>query len=231
MRRSMFEDIRQGTTIDRSAPDRVIAYAIWSRDTSSTLTTREGWAVLAERYPADARFLLFAVFEGYEARDKDWAPGPFLSEVWTLLERAGGKLNPEVRDLLAVVSDDLHPLDEPASARLERIRGRVGSRFGDAAAARKRLTRLAGTVVREIHERTEGSGSLARIAAAKPVESAWSEAVAAATGEKKPYAATERYEVGALVEHPKFGVGVVVGKEPGRANILFESGARKLVSG
>lgn len=227
----MFEDIRQGTTIDRSAPDRVIAYAIWSRDTSSKLSLEEAWTVLAERYPDDARFLLFAVFAEYEGRGKDWEPGPFLDHVWTLLERAGGKLNPEVRDLLAVVSDDLHPLDEPAAARLERIRGRVGARFGDGAAARKRMTRLAGTVVREIHERTQGSGSLARLAAATPAPSAWSEAVAAATGEKRPYDATAKLEVGALVEHPKFGVGVVIGTEPGRANILFESGARKLVAG
>ena len=231
MLRAMFEDIRHGTIIDRSAPDRVIAYAIWSRDTASTLTPEQAWSVLAERYPADARFLLFAVFAGYEGRGKEWSPGPFLDQVWALLERAGGKLNPEVRDLLAVVSADLHPLDEPAAARLERIRGRVGARFGDGAAARKRLTRLTGTVIREIHERTEGSGSLARMEAAKPLESAWSEAVANAQGDKKPYAATERYEVGALVAHPKFGVGVVIGTEPGRANILFESGARKLVSG
>jgi hypothetical protein len=227
----MFEDIRQGTAIDRSAPDRVIAYALWSKDTSSTLSPREAWTVLAERYPDDVRFLLFGVFADYEGRGKDWSPGAFLDRVWALLERAGGKLNPEVRDLLAVVSDDLHPLGEAAAARLERIRGRVGARFGDGAAARKRMTRLAGTVLREIHERTEGSGSLARLAAAKPDASAWSEAVAAATGDKRPYDATAKVDVGTLVLHPKFGVGVVLGKEPGRANILFESGARKLVTG
>jgi hypothetical protein len=227
----MFEDIRQGTAIDRSAPDRVIAYALWSRDTASTLSPSEAWTVLAERYPNDVRFLLFAVFADYEGRGKEWNPGTFLDRVWALLERAGGKLNPEVRDLLAVVSDDLHPLAEPAAARLERIRGRVGARFGDGAAARKRMTRLAGTVIREIHERTQSGGSLARLAAAKPDASAWSEAVAGAAGDKTTYDASAKVAVGALVAHPKFGLGVVIGTEPGRANILFESGARKLVCG
>lgn len=226
----MFEDIRQGAKIDATASDRVIAYAIWSRDTMSSLAPHEAWNVLAARYPNDARFLLFAVFEEYEGRSKEWTPAAFLAQVWTVLERAGGKLNPEVRDLLAVVSDELHGLEEPAAARFERIRGRVGTRFGDAESARKRIVRLGGSLVREIHERTQASGSLAGMKAAEPVAaSAWSEAVANGTGEKKPYSAAVRYETGALVEHPKFGTGVVVGTEPGRANILFESGARKLV--
>jgi hypothetical protein len=227
---SMFEDIRLEGPLDETASDRKIVYAIWSRDTASKLAPHEGWKLLADRYPNDARFLLFATYEEYEGHAKDWTPADFLNRVWTVLERAGGKLNPEVRDLLAVVWDDLHGLEEPAAARLERIRGRVGSRFGDAAAARKRLVRLIGTVVREIHERTQGSGSIASLRAAAPA-SEWSQAVANATGERTKYDATAKVEVGALIDHPKFGTGVVIGKEPGRANILFESGARKLVIG
>ncbi len=228
----MFEDIRLEGPLDASASDRMIVYAIWSRDTASRLAPHEGWSLLADRYPNDARFLLFATYEEYEGHPKDWTPSAFLNRVWTVLERAGGKLNPEVRDLLAVVWDDLHGLEEPAAARLERIRGRVGARFGDPAAARKRLTRLVGTVIREIHERTQGSGSIAALRAAAPDDgSEWSRAVANASGEKKKYDATAKVEVGALVDHPKFGTGVVIGTEPGRANILFESGARKLVCG
>jgi hypothetical protein len=45
------------------------------------------------------------------------------------------------------------------------------------------------------------------------------------------YAATAKVTAGDIVEHPKFGPGVVLGVEPGRAHILFESGARKLVAG
>ncbi len=227
----MFEDIRPGAKIDASASDRVIAYAIWSRDTTSALAAHEAWAVLAERYPDDARFLLFAIYEEYEGHSKDWTAAAFLNRVWAVLERAGGKLNPEVRDLLAVVYDDLHGLDEAAAARFERIRGRVGTRFGDAAAARKRIVRLASSLVREIHERTAASGSLVMAAAKPAMVSDWGDAVAKASGEKITYSATAKYQPGVLVEHPKFGVGVVLGSEPGRVNILFESGSRKLVSG
>ena len=54
---------------------------------------------------------------------------------------------------------------------------------------------------------------------------------AAARGARTTYAATAKLSAGDVVEHPKFGPGVVLGVEPGRAHVLFESGARKLVAG
>jgi hypothetical protein len=45
------------------------------------------------------------------------------------------------------------------------------------------------------------------------------------------YAFSSRFEKGALLAHPKFGKGVVVGVEPQRIEVLFEDGLKKLGHG
>jgi hypothetical protein len=45
------------------------------------------------------------------------------------------------------------------------------------------------------------------------------------------YNPSAKYELGGLVEHVKFGVGVVTGVEPNRVELLFKDGSRKLVCG
>jgi len=46
-----------------------------------------------------------------------------------------------------------------------------------------------------------------------------------------PYTPTRLYEKDALVTHPKFGKGIVTSTEPGKVDVLFEGGARKLSHG
>jgi hypothetical protein len=226
----VFEDV-ENEEISATADDRVILYAIWARDMTGKLPPARAWEVLSERYPEDARFLLLHVYEEHGDRPADWTPSAFLEDVKRILDRAGGRLHPEVRDLLAVAEDDLHPLAEADTSRLALIRGRVGIRTGTADAAKKRLARLRTDVVRELHEATQGTRKIGGRAPSASSAEAWKEAVDGASGPKKAYAATERLAAGELIEHPKFGLGVVMGTEPGRAQILFESGARKLVSG
>ena len=43
-----------------------------------------------------------------------------------------------------------------------------------------------------------------------------------------PYAMTSRFAKGALLIHPKFGKGAVVGVEGPRIEVLFEDGPKKL---
>jgi hypothetical protein len=232
----VFEDIdaQKGFDVSPEAPDRAILYVIWSRDEIGRLPVARAWDVLASRYPKDARFLLFNAYEELVApRDpRVWSPPYFLDKLQRILDAAGGRLNPEVRDLLAIAEDELHPLSEADAARLDRVRARASVRTaGDAGAAKQRLGRLAADVVRDLHEVTRGGK---RIADASPVlagAEGWRAAMASAKGEKKAYSATEKVAPGDVVEHPKFGPGVVVTVEPGRAQILFESGARKLVCG
>lgn len=47
----------------------------------------------------------------------------------------------------------------------------------------------------------------------------------------KAYAVSTTYSQGELVRHAKFGEGVVLTAEPGKIEVLFESGPRKLAHG
>ena len=244
----MFEDIddqkpdplKQKTALEvtRESGDRALVYAVWTRNAGGTMPIDQAWSILHERYPEEARFLLLNTYEELVGtRAPAWSPTDFLAKVRKVLDTAGGRLNPEVRDLLAVADDDLHPLSEEDASRLERIRARVSSRSGDPGAARKRLQRLASDVVRELHDRTTGGKAIGRTSGSVPAAAAgteWKSALAAANkagGAKTTYSATAKVSAGDVVEHPKFGAGVVLGVEPGRAHILFESGPRKLVAG
>lgn len=64
-------------------------------------------------------------------------------------------------------------------------------------------------------------------------EAAWAEQLAAASkGSGRPYAATEFFKPGQVMDHPAFGPGVVqrlLG--PGKILVLFRDGARTLVCG
>ena len=239
----MFEDIddqKPGVAprklqVDRDADDRTLVYAIWTRNAGGGMPAALAWSLLHDRYPEDARFLLLHTYEELiAAREASWTPAEFLFKVRRVLDASGGRLNPEVRDLLVVAEDDLHPLSEEDAARLDRIRARVSSRSGDPGAARKRLQRLASDVVRELHDRTAGGKAIGRTSGTVPaaiVGSEWKTQLEAAKGARTTYSATAKVAAGDVVEHPKFGAGVVLGIEPGRAHILFESGARKLVAG
>ncbi len=241
----MFEDIddqkpdaqqpTKALDVTRESNDRALVYAVWTRNAGGTMPIEQAWAILHERYPEESRFLLLNTYEELVATrgPTAWSPTDFLAKVRKVLDTAGGRLNPEVRDLLAVADDDLHPLSEEDASRLERIRARVSSRSGDPTAARKRLQRLASDVVRELHDRTTGGKAIGRTAGSVPAAAGadWKTALAAAKGAKTIYSATAKVAAGDVVEHSKFGSGVVLGVEPGRAHILFESGPRKLVAG
>lgn len=61
----------------------------------------------------------------------------------------------------------------------------------------------------------------------KPTD--WASAVEGkAEGEFVAYNVKTTYPVGALIKHPKFGNGIVVGVESQKIDVLFESGERKL---
>jgi len=235
----MFEDIddqKKAIEITRESQDRSIVYAVWARNATIGLLPAQAWEILATRYPDEARFLLLQSYEELVgARGDDWAPPTFLARVVRILDTSGGKLNPEVRDLLALAEDDLHSLAEEDATRLDRIKVRVSAKGKtDAEASRKRLSRVSTDLVRELHDRTTGGKSIGRTSGSMPVAAAaseWKTAIGKASGNKGPYSATAKVAAGDVVAHPKFGEGVVLGVEPGRANILFESGARKLVVG
>jgi hypothetical protein len=57
----------------------------------------------------------------------------------------------------------------------------------------------------------------------------WAEATAGKSdGDFGAYAVKTKYVEGDLLNHPKFGNGIVIAVEGAKIDVLFESGARKL---
>src|ERR671927_352499 len=110
----MFEDIddqkpadgveKKALAVTRDGNDRSLVYAIWTRNAGGTMPVEQAWGILHDRYPEEARFLLLHTYEELVAprTGAAWSPSEFLSKVRRVLDTAGGRLNPEVRDLLAV---------------------------------------------------------------------------------------------------------------------------------
>jgi hypothetical protein len=175
-----------------------------------------------------------------------WTPGYFLKKVERIVAGAAEPLHPHVRDLVTFGALVLAAAKDEDLITLAQIRTTVGVEDGepkrdDRDRAGLRLRRFEREVLKELSDRTEGNqplgvraapaGTPAHGSSGAPGLSDWASAVADASKTKKRYAPDARFERGELVEHPKFGIGVVTGTEPGKAVILFESGVRKLVAG
>jgi hypothetical protein len=62
-------------------------------------------------------------------------------------------------------------------------------------------------------------------------EATWSDVASKADESFVPFAMSARYSKGDFIAHPKFGKGIVLGVEPTRIEVLFESGKKKLGHG
>jgi hypothetical protein len=265
----MFEDLEEdgATDVTTDSSDRVIAWVIWARADTSHLTPEEAWAVLHERYPDDARFLLLnAYMELSETRKQSegrilaarvtdgalraaavkadvgmWSAGYFLKKVERVIATAPESLLPQIRDLVLFGSSILAAAKGDEAKTWTELRTKIGAGGEDAKRddrdrAGIRLRRFEREVLKEIDERTQdnkplGTRASVPIATAAPSGSDWATLVADTNKPRRRYAPDARFELGELVEHSKFGVGIVSGREPGKAVILFESGVRKLVAG
>jgi hypothetical protein len=171
-----------------------------------------------------------------------WTPAYFLKKVERVVAAATDALHPQVRDLVVFGGAVLAGAKGEEMITLAQIRAKIGAdgdgepKRDDRDRAGLRLRRFEREVLKELDDRTEGNKPLG-VRAASPAASHhvtggdWASAVADKQKARRRYAADARFERGELVEHPKFGVGVVTGTEPGKAVILFESGTRKLVAG
>ncbi len=66
----------------------------------------------------------------------------------------------------------------------------------------------------------------------KEPERTWEEHITGKDdGDFHKYAMSDRYAKGALISHPKFGKGIVVGTEATNVMILFQDGPKKLGHG
>ncbi len=79
------------------------------------------------------------------------------------------------------------------------------------------------------HRGRDADDELSPFSKAPEVVKTWTEHMEGKTDESfMPYSMSTRFEKGALLMHPKFGKGVVVGVEGPRIEVLFEEGAKKL---
>jgi hypothetical protein len=256
----MFDDLEEEhVEVTPDSPDRAIAWAIWSRGEETVLTPDEAWAILHERYPDDGRFLLLNAYtELSETRRAServikaaavagtktatpevgvWTPAYFLKKVERVAAAVSDTLHPQLRDLVVFGGAVLAGAKGEEMVTLAQIRAKIGAEEGepkrdDRDRAGLRLRRFEREVLKELDDRTVGNKPLGvRAAAPAPAPgSDWASAVADKAKPRRRYAADAHFERGELVEHPKFGVGLVTGTEPGKAVILFESGPRKLVA-
>lgn len=229
----MFDDIEPDDhEFGRDLSDREVLARIWGRMEAGDLAVDEGWAILFERYPDEPRFLILNMYTELSAEQVVgvWSQGYFLQKFEALIERASGKFEQQLGDLLAVASKRLGRLSAPDAARLQKLHGRVTGRVSEPGAARERLDALIEQVLEALEERTEGNRPIGA-AEQRRAPTDWKSALAAASGPRRPYSATAPLAVGDIVEHPKFGVGVVTATEPRRAVVRFADATRKLVCG
>jgi len=237
----LFEDMEPDDDFELSddAEDRAILHVLWKGGEIGDMPVQDGWRILFERYPEDVRLLAALLSEEIQQADMG-SPEQVCGKLERILDGAKGKLDAEVRDLLAFArldtDDDTKtgvrrkkPLSAATTKRVAGIRARVGASGGDVWEEGGPVARLAlfrRKLVRTLHDQTIGNKPIRHRAARQP--DSWKEMVAAAKA-TKPYAAITSYDVGDAVEHPKFGVGVVTVVEKGRMTVFFESGERKLV--
>lgn len=241
----MFEDFEdEDVDVSPESPDRAIVYAIWSKSESSALTPEEGWAILHERYPDDPRFLLLNAYAelGAHTGSAAWTPAYFVTKLERIAAHANDALRKPLEELLGFAGAVLAKATGEDAAKVTAIRATIGAEADPATAGKRddraglKLRRFEREVLKELHQRTEGGRPLGTRATSAhsvppPPVNVLEQALGDPSRTRRKYAATEKFEMGELVEHAKFGVGVVTGLEPGRVAILFESGARKLVAG
>jgi hypothetical protein len=201
------------------------------------------YAELSEtRKQSDGRQKAARGVEAGKSIDADlgaWSPGYFLKKVERVLEKSSDTLQPHIRDLVVFGSAVLAGAKDDDAKAVADLRARIGAdpeepKRDERDRAGLRLRRFEREVLKEIDARTRDDKPLGKRApapAAPSPKDVWATAVADEKKPRKKYAADGRFEAGELVEHTKFGLGLVTGIEPGKVVILFESGTRKLVAG
>ena len=64
-----------------------------------------------------------------------------------------------------------------------------------------------------------------------PINELWTEELGKASGKARPYGIRENFEVGELIDHKKFGPGIVQTHVDGKIEVLFQHEIKTLVHG
>ncbi len=235
----LFDDLDvEGFELPDDPTDREILYVIWACGEVGDLPADEGWALLYERHPTDARLLLLATFEELGAPVHGvWTAAYFLQKAARIRETSGEMLAGATSDLVIAASRML--LDDAKTTKARRavceaamalgVRLDPAPSEGVVAGAYARLAKQSYALLRELHDATRGGRSLSRTRTPAPSEEGYASLVASAKAPPVPYSPRAVLEAGALVDHSKLGVGVVRSVAAQRAEVLFPDGMRKLV--
>ncbi len=207
------------STVDENASDREVLYGIWMRAEAGESAGEEGWALLADRYPDDPRLRLLHLYETLVPKDGAsegvrHADGA-LRVARRLAKEGPANLKARIADLVTVA--EAVEADREADEDDETERAHAA------------LERFAAETLRDLHDKTRGGKPIAARPAARPPET-FAKLLARSPEPAQKYSPSEWFAVGSRVEHPKFGVGVVVGTETARVVVRFADETRKLAS-
>ena len=240
----MFDDMPEdvdGFEVSADSSDRELLYAIWTRNEIGDLPADEAWSILFERYPDEVRFLLLNAYEEQMQPSIPgvWTPLYFSKKAIRILDESEN-LAPRVRDLVIAAWSSLF---DPATARklsasMDGLLKRVDLSVKrppseeESEEAHARLDRFASEILKEMHDKTRDGGLIGSTPkGSKKPATDYVTMVREGKGPPTKYQPSAKYELGSLVEHAKFGLGVVTSIESNRVELLFEDGARKLVCG
>lgn len=118
-----------------------------------------------------------------------------------------------------------YPPEAPREVRSRALRVQAGRERGEAVLAQARKESMPKAVPPRSSSRS-GQQTTRLLA---ELERQWQEALARNPAEPEPYVMTGRYALGALVDHPTFGVGMVLAlTPPDKMEILFREGVKAL---
>jgi hypothetical protein len=214
-----FDDIAgEGIEIDGSSEDRALFCAIESRGEIGDLPVDEAWALIADRYPDDARLRVLALYHDLDQNGAD------VFRDTAALMRAMNALIDTKADreqcaaLVAMIAAEID--DRDALAPVERALAPIP----EERIARRLLRKLREAVLDEAEEKTRDGGLFGK----RRADSA--SKIKPNDAPPRPYSPKEPFAVGDRVLHSKFGDGVVIDLADGTFEVAFPEGKQKLGS-
>lgn len=204
--------------IDASSADRAVFCAIESRGEIGDLPVDEAWALLADRYPNDARLRVLALYHDLDQHGADVFrdTASLMRAMNALIETKADR--EQCAALVAMIGAEID--DRDAVAPVERALAPIP----EERVARRLLRKLRDAVLDEAEEKTRDGGMFGERAESGEAK------IKPNDGPPKAYSPKETFAVGDRVIHSKFGEGVVIDKVDGKIEVTFPDGKRKLVS-
>jgi len=214
-----FADVAgDGIEINSDSDDRALFCAIETRGEIGDLPVDEAWALLADRYPNDARLRVLALYHDLDANGASgFRDAPALMRAMNALIDSKADRE-QCAALVAMIGAEID--DREALAPVERALAPIP----EERIARRLLRKLREAVLDEAEDKTRDGGNFGEL----PQRA--SEKIKPNDAPPRPYSPKEPFAVGDRVIHAKFGEGLVIDRADGKIEVSFPEGKKKLVS-